>query len=264
MVQLAETTLSLSSFGGGTKPEFVVFEECADICRDGGGSGSEWRAVFKKLAQRQGSRYLNFATFRHLVITFTKHPTFAACTWAHNSPHLSRVSPLRFRLDFTAVHPLRIVELFTTEAGHVLAHHRQSLNAESGGSGAAATTLGFGSGIGSSGAVVNGGPDRESDGYEVLGSLGTRAFLPADVGLIRHRALRLSLLIQTGEPEPEPEPANARPEEEEPEYDDPEFVNGDDEDVYSHPPATTTAALHQSYWRHRWRTWILRMRTATA
>jgi hypothetical protein len=215
----------------------VAFEQCAEICRDGGGSGSEWSAVFRRLAQRQGSRYLNFATFRHIVITFTKQPTFERCAWARASPHFLRVSPLRFRLDFTAVHPLWIVDLFTAEAGHILTHHRATVGKQMGPVSVHLAAMA---------AAPRPPPPSLPPGYCEFGA---RALVPADAEQIRHRALRLSVLLAERapalgllpEPEPEPEPE----------------AEADEED---HEGGKKTASA-SVYWRHRWRTWLLRMRS---
>ena len=224
----------------------MAFEQCAEICRDGGGSGSEWSAVFRRLAQRQGSRYLNFATFRHIVVTFTKQPTFERCAWARASPHLLRVSPLRFRLDFTAVHPLWIVDLFTAEAGHILTHHRATVGKQMG-----PASVHLASAAAASAAPRPVPPSPSSLGCE----FGARALVPADAEQIRHRALRLSVLLAERAPalglgllptEPEAEPeAEAEPE--------------DEEDIDPEGGKKTAAA--SAYWRHRWRTWLLRMRS---
>jgi hypothetical protein len=92
----------------------VLFGECTEMCPP------EWVVVFRALAKRQSNRYLNFATFRHLVITFTRRPSFTKCQWALTSPHIVQLSTLRYRIDFAGLHSLHIVDLFTSECTHIL------------------------------------------------------------------------------------------------------------------------------------------------
>jgi len=258
LTQYAPVHVDMYRTGG--RSEIVAFEECAHICRDGGGSGSEWSSVFRRLAQRQGSRYLNFATFRHLVITFTKQPTFATCAWTRDSPYFTRVSPLRFRLDFTAVHPLRIVELFTTEAMHVLAHYRQNQSAPK----PSAHTV--------RAAETRADPSVDPPcPWEAVEAFGARARLPADEALIRHRALRLSFLLQREGCVPAVEldadadmMADADADADaDGDGDADADAEGDDNDSDAEMGPVPHAAPPQSSfspWKHRWRTWIMRMR----
>lgn len=104
------------------------FLSCKELCTD-----MPWRNIFQLLARRKPvGRVVTFSAFEYIIINFPRDrrdEPFRICTWANTSRSVFRLAPHRFRLDFTTLSPLHLVEFLTREAAHILAPHTQTFAA---------------------------------------------------------------------------------------------------------------------------------------